>query len=339
MQVGGVDDYADLMDYEHAPCTPGLVEESNISNVKEVLACDDHLESEYHIGGSSMIENVKNNVYGDKQEVNWSSCDNTTSEATPTVLTEEHGHQSDCLPPNLSKPQRDSSIVPNTEHVQLESSSGSQPLRDLLGQDKILNPVSDVSCLRDFQNEAPQKNDNSSLPVDNPTDHHQGHHETGLENSAYEISGVTFPCHQVSEGFSRKDEGSVGVEVPGFVEISSDLEKPLPDALDLPSKNQDGSFPQNPDTQARYKAADPSSLNLDVLENVASSETLLLRPCSSNLEPPGITSGSIMSTDAALQSDVTAFTASEREETVMIGLSVKLKLLIPCTMEILNGPN
>ncbi|KAL8532996.1 hypothetical protein ACS0TY_009306 [Phlomoides rotata] len=317
--VDGVDDYADLMDYEHAPCTPGLEEESNLSNVKEVLACDDRLESEYHSGGSSMTENVKNNVYGDKQDVDWSSCDNKTSEATPTVLTEEYGHQSDGLHSNLSKPPGDIPIGPNTEHVQLESSSGSQPLPDLLGQEKTLNPAPDVSCLRDFQNEAPPKNDNSSLPIDNPTDHHQSRYETGLEKSACEISGVTIPCHQVSEGFLRKDEGSVGVEVPGIVEIASELEIPLPNAFDLPSENQDGSFLQNPETQALHKAADPSSLNLDVLENDASSGTLFLRPCNSKLEPPGITSGSIMSTDAALQSDVTAFTASEREETVMIG--------------------
>lgn len=313
--MDGVDEYADLMDYEHAPCTPGLVEEPNLSN--------DHLESEY-LAGSSTIENVKINIFEDKQEANWSPCNNTTSEATPTVLTEEHGHQSDGLHSNLSKPQGDSPIGTDKEHVQMESSSGSQLLPDLLGQVKTLNPASDVSCLRDFQSEAPQKNDDSSLPVYNSSEHHQDHNETGLEKSACEISGATSPCHQVSE-------------VPGIVEIASDLEKPLPDALDLPSKNQDGSLSQNPETRAHDESADPSSLNLNLFEKV--SETFLLRPCNSNMGPPNIPSGSIMSTDAALRSDVTALTTSEREETVMIGLSVKLKLLISFTVEIQYGPN
>ncbi|KAI3470379.1 hypothetical protein Pfo_027042 [Paulownia fortunei] len=352
-RVGGVDDYA------QAPCTPGLVEEPNLSNVQEVSACDDHLESEYHLVESTMTENAKNNSYGDKLEVNWCSRNNTNSEAIPMVLTEEYGYRSGGLDIHLSKPQGESPIEANMEHVSVdESSSGSKPTSDLLGQVKALNPASeladkiieasDVPCTEDLQNGAANKDNNSFLSVDKPSDDHQGLNEIGLEKNACankennsslpvdkpsddhqgpddieknacDISGLTSTCHQVSEGVSAKDQGSLGVEVPGSVEIASDWEKSCPDTSDLASKNHDGSFPKNPETQACDEPTDSCTLNLDVREKVASTETLFLRPCNSNVEQTDITSGCVMSTDADVQSDVAALATSGREETVMLG--------------------
>ncbi|KAK6144932.1 hypothetical protein DH2020_021752 [Rehmannia glutinosa] len=323
--VDGVDDYADPMDYAQAPCTPGLVEEPNLSNVQEV---SDHLETECPLVESTVTENANNNNYGDKQEVNWCSHDNANSDAIAMVSTEEYGYRSDSLDINFSKPLGESPVEANVEHDSVdEFLSGSKPSSDLVGQVKALNPdskladkmdeSSDVHCLEDLENGAANKDKNSSLLVDKPNDVHQGPYEIVLEKSTCEISGLTSISHQVSEGVSAKDQGSLGVEVPSSVEIASNGEKSCTDASDLASKDQDGPFPQNPETQACHEPTDSRSLNLDVREKVSSAETLFLRPCNSTAEQLDITSGCVMSTDADVKSDVAALATSGREEMVM----------------------
>ncbi|KAK4707838.1 hypothetical protein R3W88_028763 [Solanum pinnatisectum] len=62
----GVDGDADFMD--HAPCTPGLVEEPNLSNIQEISACEDHLGledrhlAEYAVKANSVNLSCENNV-------------------------------------------------------------------------------------------------------------------------------------------------------------------------------------------------------------------------------------------------------------------------------------
>ncbi|XP_020551224.1 sister chromatid cohesion 1 protein 4 isoform X2 [Sesamum indicum] len=330
-RVDDVDDHADLMDYAQAPCTPGLVEEPNLSNVQEVSACDDPLESEYHLVESTMIEDAKNNMYEDKQEVNWCSHDNTYSGAIPLVLAEENGNQGGDLDVKLSKPQQRSSIEANKECASLdESGSGSKLTSDLLGQVDLVNPpselvdkiieASDAPCPEDLQNGAANKDKDSSFAVEKPCDDDQDPYDICLEKSSCEISGLTGACHQVSEGVSAKDQGSPGVEAPGCVEVATNQEKSCPDVSDLASENQDVSLRQEPETQTCHEPTDSSSLNLDVREKVVSSETMFVRPSNSDIEQPDMmTSSCGMSRDADVQSDVAALATSEREEMVMLG--------------------
>ncbi|XP_055829500.1 sister chromatid cohesion 1 protein 4 isoform X2 [Solanum dulcamara] len=62
----GVDGDADFMD--HAPCTPGLAEEPNLSNIQEISACEDHLGledrhlTEYAVKANSVNLSCENNV-------------------------------------------------------------------------------------------------------------------------------------------------------------------------------------------------------------------------------------------------------------------------------------
>ncbi|KAL0452241.1 UNVERIFIED_CONTAM: Sister chromatid cohesion 1 protein 4 [Sesamum latifolium] len=330
-RVDDVDDHADLMDYAQAPCTPGLVEEPNISNVQEVSACDDPLESEYHLVESTMIEDVKNNTYEDKQEVNWCSHDNTYSGAIPLVLAEENGNQAGDLDVKFSEPQQGSPIEANKECASLdESASGSKPTSDLLGQvnpvntpselvDKIIE-ASDVPCPEDLQNGAANKDKDSSFAVEKPCDDDPGPYDIGLEKSSSEISGLTGACHRVSEGVSAKDQGSHGVEAPGNVEVATNQEKSCANVSDLASENQDVSLRQEPETQTGHEPTDSSSLNLDVHEKVVSNETMFLRPCNSDIEQPDtVTSSCGMPRDTDVQSDVAALAIPEGEEMVMLG--------------------
>ncbi|XP_060184055.1 sister chromatid cohesion 1 protein 4 isoform X2 [Lycium barbarum] len=64
--IDGVDGDADFMD--HAPCTPGLAEEPNLSNIQEISACEDHIGledrhlTEYALKGNSENLSCQNNA-------------------------------------------------------------------------------------------------------------------------------------------------------------------------------------------------------------------------------------------------------------------------------------
>nr|XP_043631652.1 sister chromatid cohesion 1 protein 4 [Erigeron canadensis] len=47
-------------DYAQAPCTPGLWEEPNLSNIQETSACDDHQEPENHTITEFAVKNLEN---------------------------------------------------------------------------------------------------------------------------------------------------------------------------------------------------------------------------------------------------------------------------------------
>ncbi|KAI8032919.1 hypothetical protein LOK49_LG01G02689 [Camellia lanceoleosa] len=51
---GRSSEYLDFIEYAQAPCTPGLMEEPNLSKVQEASACDDHLE----LGEESNLSNI-----------------------------------------------------------------------------------------------------------------------------------------------------------------------------------------------------------------------------------------------------------------------------------------
>ncbi|XP_042038172.1 sister chromatid cohesion 1 protein 4-like [Salvia splendens] len=85
---------ADVLDYAHAPCTPRLEDEPIFSKVQEASACDDHLESEYHITGSTTRENMDTAPYEDKQEVKWCSQNDMITDAVPQGPPAENGYLS-----------------------------------------------------------------------------------------------------------------------------------------------------------------------------------------------------------------------------------------------------
>lgn len=60
-QIGEYDGDNEPVDYAQAPCTPGLWEEPNLSNIQETSACDDHHEPENHsLTESAVKENLEN---------------------------------------------------------------------------------------------------------------------------------------------------------------------------------------------------------------------------------------------------------------------------------------
>ncbi|CAI9772394.1 unnamed protein product [Fraxinus pennsylvanica] len=293
---------AEVMDYAHAPCTPGLVEEPNLSNVQEASACDDHLEGEYHLMESTVKENAK-------------------------IVTSEGGLENETI-----KPQEGESPCTKAtlEHVNLDKpSSISGPSSDLSNQVEAVNPASElvekiteasvVPATKDLQNEVVNNNKSNFPSANEPSDDPQGPREIVLEDSDQNTSGLT-GTQQVCEVVTLTDQALLGVEGPVSVGSAGELDKPFCDASEVGAKIQ-GS--ENPETLAYQEPKHSNLLNPDVHENMAATETQFLRPCSSNPEQPHIpNSGHDISMNQDLQSDTATLGSLEisgREETIMLG--------------------
>ncbi|KAL6501072.1 hypothetical protein OROHE_025269 [Orobanche hederae] len=200
------DDGDDPMDYAQAPSTPGLVEEPNLSNVREV---SDHLETQCGLVQSTMTESAKNINCGDKQEVSWCSHNNADSDAIHTVLMEENGDTSDGSNVNLAKESGESPAEANSKHFSVGDSS------------LVSKHTSDLSRNPDLELASKSK------------DTRHGPNEIFWDKES--------ACG-ISEGVSAKDQGLLATEVPNSVEIASSGEKSCPTYSDYASKNQDGSL-------------------------------------------------------------------------------------------------
>ncbi|XP_051121212.1 sister chromatid cohesion 1 protein 4 isoform X2 [Andrographis paniculata] len=251
-----------LNNVDAAPCTPGLVDEPNLSNVQEVSACDDHLESECHLVESKVTKKAKS-ADEDKHEVDCFSSNTNISNATPAAQTEENSHQPISMDIDLSKQQGEFPVDSNVEHVSLdEPMSGSKPASDLL--DNVLNPaselidktteVTDDPSIEGLQIESASKGEDSSFPDGKPCDDHQGVIDIGLEKSSSEAYDQTSMSHQAPEVLSANDPESLGTEAAG------DQEKLCQPASNLDSENKDELHSQNCDTQPPHS----SLLNADV---------------------------------------------------------------------------
>ncbi|KAL3654000.1 hypothetical protein CASFOL_003681 [Castilleja foliolosa] len=273
----GDDEHADLMDYAQAPRTPGLVEESNLSNVKDALACDDHLESEYPLMESAIAESENNVPCENRQlEVDLCSRDDIISDAVPQDKQRE---ENDNLSSGLEIKE------PNPQEV--------SPIK---GQDEAITPTleltdrieaSDVRLREDLATEAVKEDGTHFVSNDETIDNHQSPNEVDLGKSAVETSCLTSTVQQVSEDVSEKDQ-----------------QKSCDDSVELAFDTHIGQETEN-------------SLNFVVHDKEVASVTLVSGPCDSIVENPDLTKpGDTISTgDANVQSDIAALGTNGIDET------------------------
>ncbi|XP_042986424.1 sister chromatid cohesion 1 protein 4-like isoform X1 [Carya illinoinensis] len=148
-QVVGLATDTEMLEYAQAPSTPGLLEEPDLSNVQEALACDDHMESEDRnltglVAGASTVNAGQRLDHhpGDNNTANLSSC----NEFNPNTVEEngsirgdleiKHVKQQGFVPPTLS------SMECTAEDNCL---SNSLPSSNPADQSKPICPVSECS--------------------------------------------------------------------------------------------------------------------------------------------------------------------------------------------------
>ncbi|KAL2482255.1 sister chromatid cohesion 1 protein 4-like [Forsythia ovata] len=315
IRIVGVSEDVDLVDYAQAPCTPGLVEEPNFSNIQGASACDDHLESD-HLIEAVVKENTENITYEDKQNVD--CCDDTKSDAVPLVVPHENGYHSSVLAIKELKSQGESlSIESTAEHVsQDEPSLKEGPSSDISDQVKAkrvalglagkMTEASDVLGREDLQNGVDNNDNTEVLSVNEHCDDRQGPSEIGLEESTCDISGSTSTWQQVPEDASGKDQASLGIEIPDSVGIASDLEKSYTsNASESGAKDQGEPCLEKHEALSCKETKDVDIRNHDLHEEMLSTEPHFLRPCDSIMEEPDLpNSGHDMPMDADAPPDI-----------------------------------
>ncbi|CAI9754517.1 unnamed protein product [Fraxinus pennsylvanica] len=311
-RIDGIGEAVDLMDYTQAPCTPGLVEEPNLSNVQGALACDDHLESD-HLMESVVKENTENNTNEDKQYMD--CCDDINSDAVPLVVPHKNGYHSGVL--EIEESHGGSlSVEATVDHVSLdEPPSTAGPSSNIFNQVKAkeatsgltdkMTEASYVLGREDSQNEVANNDNNKVMSVSEQCDDRLGPSEIGLEESACDISGSTSTCQQVPEDVSGKDQASLGIEISDRVGIESDLEKHPSDASESGAKDQGEPCPEKPEALACKETNDFDRMNHDLHEEFLSTEPHFLRPCNSNMEQTNLpNSGHDMPMDSHAHPDM-----------------------------------
>lgn len=118
MEVGEED--TDFAEYAQAPCTPGLMEEPNLSKIQDTSACDDHMEIDNHTTSELSVKENLENSYS-KSEIIQHEIQNTVKlplSNPDTVPPEKNGYRSDGLEsPQMSQPPNDVNIEDKTPTV------------------------------------------------------------------------------------------------------------------------------------------------------------------------------------------------------------------------------
>ncbi|XP_019261505.1 PREDICTED: sister chromatid cohesion 1 protein 4 isoform X2 [Nicotiana attenuata] len=97
--IDGVDGDADFMD--HAPCTPGLAEEPNLSNIQETSACEDHIGledrhlMEYAVKGNTENLSRENNVNNGSELLENQALTDGSNAGTVHFVVPENGYHLD----------------------------------------------------------------------------------------------------------------------------------------------------------------------------------------------------------------------------------------------------
>ncbi|CAA0814507.1 Sister chromatid cohesion 1 protein 4 [Striga hermonthica] len=299
IMVDDADEPDDLMDYAQAPCTPRLVEEPNLSNAKVASACDDHLESEYHLMESTVRENDDNVLYKDKQEADWCSREDKISDAVPLGQHEENGHLSSSLEMNESNSHREFPLEGHDE--------ATRPISEFTDGIEVANG----QLLENLQTEAVQE-------VNKTGNNYQGPGEVDMEINAGETSRLASSDQQVAEGVPLKDLAWPGVDVSNCVGKAINQQESCDDGLGLAPKNQVGSFLEAPETRACQQTE--NSMNLETCDKEVSSVTILSGQYNSTLENRDVTKpGDSISTDAGAKSNAPSFVIYEREDAIEPG--------------------
>uniref|UniRef100_A0A5B7B3K6 Putative cohesin subunit n=2 Tax=Davidia involucrata TaxID=16924 RepID=A0A5B7B3K6_DAVIN len=313
-QFEGPTQNTNFIEYAHAPCTPGLVEEPNLSNIQEASACDDHLESEDHnLTEFAAKENLENATsksdlhYGSTNSVDQSLLNDMNPETVVPTLAEENGYLLDAQEIKQLKPLGGSPSTAGTmEHISLENPhSVSLPSSHMANPDKTISPISEFSdriiAASDGANRVEELR--NGVVSNNEPDIHfiDGAHADSVESQ-----GVRLDETEASPVVSH--DGPILEDPYGNVEKSC----PLGNAVALNTESPGRPDLENPETQASQLPKDSNILNPDVHEEMALTHMHVLQPCNSHLNQPNtLNSGGDNSVATDLPSEVVGLCSLE----------------------------
>ncbi|KAJ0081513.1 hypothetical protein Patl1_11924 [Pistacia atlantica] len=269
--------HAESVEYAEAPSTPGLVQEPNLSCVQEALACDDHLESEDR-NSNELVATVStinplsklDLHHADGNAMDWSLQNNSNCDIVQCTLPQENGHHVRDLEVKQAKPLGNSV---NSMPMISECSEGTIGALD--GSDRIKN----------MQNAGVSGNVPNMLSVEqrvrsdetaaSPSCSH-------VTSDAQELSHRTCPDSNnelVSEGDLMDCQDVIRTKIQSDAEIADSV----PGSASLVIVDAEG--------HAGQESNDPMTSNKPGdHEEMPSSGTNVLKPCSSHPSQPDMSS-------------------------------------------------
>nr|GMC54056.1 sister chromatid cohesion 1 protein 4 isoform X1 [Ipomoea batatas] len=283
--IDGAEGDADFMEYAQAPCTPGLAEEPNLSNIQETSACDDHLETEYqHLTESVMKEGLQNISEG--ADVHDGSCLQghmpSPNDANPDAVLDLPSEENGCHSGNeqFPPPEVVFGCVPSDDHALASGASApvdpvNAPLLELtdetakasddpIGEEHLENQIFcndkvNISSHASFHEGCPS-------PI-GTTLEENAHVSPGLTSIDLPQSNPTSPniqesetCQEQSNSGNIMASAQIHILKPCNAQDQSDTSIPCCERLDpeLPSDGFDLYRPEN--SQETLHASDPSTV-------------------------------------------------------------------------------
>lgn len=317
-------EHVDLMEYAQAPCTPGLVEEPNLSNVQETSACDDHMESEDNILTECPVkENLesiscKSNLnQGNEHTVDWSLSNNRNSDTVGPLTCEENGYHSSDL--KIKQGQTTHTEV-SIEHALVDDGTGGSGTSLVATKDVTVTcqepeSTKNIVAASDNLNKREEQNGIPNVDgVEGPShEFNKDHGEcNGIisKGTAQDNSCLSSPSQHVGNSTHIQEE-SIDVEVTGNLEKSYSSGV----GLGLDGELQDVSCHDKPKDTMPQESLDSDIPKLAVHDEMLSAQAHHLRPCNTTLsQPDSLGAGGELSNDIPSADDAVAPRASECEE-------------------------
>lgn len=220
-QIGEYDGDNEPVEYAQAPCTPGLWEEPNLSNIQETSACDDHHEPENHsLTESAVKENLEN-------------ASSKEAECLPHEQHHNHFEPHGKSLPNIASTEQmlmdDLGLTPFTDSLLADQVRSTSPLAKA---PDAVNAVSDdlvkpkdllYKNARDDELGVQTVNDNHEICVElQGTQENTCHLTTELESNT-EPSGKENIISPQAQAFVEPKDSMISVQSPHDTMPSSDF--------------------------------------------------------------------------------------------------------------------
>ncbi|XP_057470420.1 sister chromatid cohesion 1 protein 4-like [Actinidia eriantha] len=310
-ELEGLPGNTDFIEYAHAPSTPGLVEEPNLSKTQEVSACDDQLE----LGEEPNLSNI--------QEA--SGCDDDPE-------SQDHNITNFAAKENCTNITDNSDLHHGTENTTSCSLTNDLNPATVLGGQEIdqLKSWGDSTPSTAEENEVDSNNEPRTHTADGAHTDNTGLEgvrldevlvledpfgklSSGIENNS-EKSCVSSTCLPVPECNLEINQASAEPEVSDNSENAGNMDKScslcisVASNIESPSR-QNLEIPEN--TQVCQDPKDTKILNPIVDETWADADMHVLHPCKHLNQLSTLNTGCDASLSPHLPSDATGLCATE----------------------------
>lgn len=263
-QIEDIGGDTDVIEYAQAPCTPGLLEEPNLSNIQETSACDDHLESENQslteFAVKDNLENAssKSDLYlANKNEMDGSLLSDVNPNPVLSILAKENGCLANDMESNQGNPQGElAPTVATMEQISLVNIDSPSLIPSALGdQVKVKNMTPYLSDKTFTASDIPDRVEDMQNGVvinDEPGMHSDDKaHEDCVElqvvrlgESNISISSLKSTCQPVSEESLENNQAYLKTELSNDMETAGDLVKSCPLSTASESNEESHSIPE-----------------------------------------------------------------------------------------------